>query len=357
VKVKDRAVRSPPPVPHEGTVTRTQDVAPIEAATNHAEVAPGKNLKGAQALINTGAGTSPTHAMTGPSSWVAARLSPENAKRHALRTLTKLLDATPLQMGKLTELARTASAGGFGAGFAQVFAPHARAVLDAALGGSTQLSDLTGALELFREMLPPEAYGFVAARAAPAMRLEIAALSSLSDEIMKLPRGVDGRATQRTVDKVEGELLPRITQLRTLASVSGTELHALLAQGAPPDRPAASAGVSKALSSLAAHRKQDTREISVHVASRADAEAVLASWLGKEPLVDTSAMSPTLVKHLLGRARTFHWDDTFGKDGIITGHYPGSDHGLLPHLQIHTGDGQEVRVFFPKQDARTEGGA
>ena len=356
MKVRQPPVEVPRRLDAHKVVANPAVVPPPPPGADKSEHQVPADAEAALTLVDAGQRPSATHGMTAASSWLAARTPPGDDERRTLKALSKLLVAERFDAVELSRLCRAAVDGGFEAAFAHALARRAGRVLDGVLEGARGIPDVHGALELLKETLPPAAFRAVATQVAPLVRDEVIGLGALSDEIMKLPRGVDGRATQRALDKVEGELVPRARALRALCEVAGLELHALLAQRTEA-APRVSVGVSHALASIAAQRKGDAREITVHVQTRADAEALLGTWLAREALVDTSEMSPTLVKHLLGRARTFHWDDVYGENGLITGHYPGSDHGLLPHLQIHTADGQEVRVFFPKKFARTEEGA
>ena len=51
-------------------------------------------------------------------------------------------------------------------------------------------------------------------------------------------------------------------------------------------------------------------------------------------------------KFLSGKGNTYHWDDTFGPDGHLTGHGAGNPDALIPHIQIHPKKGNVIRIFF-----------
>jgi len=91
-------------------------------------------------------------------------------------------------------------------------------------------------------------------------------------------------------------------------------------------------------------------EITVH--NRHDAQEILLNhYIGTSPdspgYINTTGLSPTEAKKLHGRKHgTYHWDVNLANDGSIQGHGANNPHGHKPHLQIHTYDGDIIRIFF-----------
>jgi len=88
---------------------------------------------------------------------------------------------------------------------------------------------------------------------------------------------------------------------------------------------------------------------SVNVSSRSEAEELfLRLYQGDtRGYRNTTGMSPTEAKDFYGgKAGTYHWDEQVGTDGRLAGHAPGSSDAQFRHLQIHTHDGNVIRIFF-----------
>jgi RHS repeat-associated protein len=73
----------------------------------------------------------------------------------------------------------------------------------------------------------------------------------------------------------------------------------------------------------------------VRVASREEAEEIFRNVYQGDGYRNTTGMTGRQVRETIGKKWTYHWDmfDTM--------------HGGQPHLQIHTGDGEIIRIFFP----------
>jgi hypothetical protein len=85
-----------------------------------------------------------------------------------------------------------------------------------------------------------------------------------------------------------------------------------------------------------ASRALDEGSTGVNVANRSQAEELFLGKYQGAGYRNTTGMSATEAKDFYGsKAGTYHWDG------------PDPNHGNLPHLQIHTFDGDVIRIFYP----------
>ena len=84
----------------------------------------------------------------------------------------------------------------------------------------------------------------------------------------------------------------------------------------------------------------------VFVKSKSEAEELfLGLYQGKGYRNATEFDGVGTTQYFGAKKGTYHWDDTLDNDGRIVGHGQGP-HGDMKHLQIHTNEGQIIRVFF-----------
>jgi hypothetical protein len=249
----------------------------------------------------------------------------------------------------------------------------ARRRLEDAIGqsvASLRPSDLAAAHQLVAELDSPAVSAALDKVATGIVRREVEALSTLSQAIGAMPRAADGRATDALNRRYAAEITPRVDALLDYEEVSGRSLRQMLVD-APPAAPAKiSASARKAIASLDKQLKAPaSRGLEAEVATREDAEMVLAHFAQKAadagaPLLDTGAMWPRLIKDLVGKDKSFHWDDEFEARGdppvdVLKGHYWAPDreggqtkaeyqHATRPHLQMDLGGRLEVRVYMPR---------
>ncbi|TYQ15489.1 UNVERIFIED_CONTAM: RHS repeat-associated protein [Acetivibrio alkalicellulosi] len=96
-----------------------------------------------------------------------------------------------------------------------------------------------------------------------------------------------------------------------------------------------------------AARQLDSGVTQVTVKNRSQAEELFLGKYQGAGYRNTSGMSATEAKNFFGnKAGTYHWDDALDLLGRVTGHGSGNMHGELPHLQIHTWEGNIIRVFY-----------
>lgn len=86
----------------------------------------------------------------------------------------------------------------------------------------------------------------------------------------------------------------------------------------------------------------------VTVASRSEAEELFLRRYQGHGYKNTSGMSGPEVKEFFGsKSGTYHWDTQLDSTGRVVGHGPNNPDGAMPHLQIHTHEGDIVHIFFP----------
>jgi hypothetical protein len=248
-----------------------------------------------------------------------------------------------------------------------------RAELEDALGqsvASLRPSDLASAHELVAELNNPALVAELDKVAIGIVREEVASLSALSQDIGAMPRAPDGRATEALNRRYAAEITPRVDALLDYEETSGRSLRQLLVDAPPQASATISASAKRAIASIDKQLKTGgSRGLEAEVATRDDAEMVLAHFATKAhdegaPLLDTGAMWPRLIKDLVGKDKSFHWDDAFEARGdppvdVLKGHYwdPERDggqsraeyhHATRPHLQMDLGGRLEVRVYMPR---------
>jgi hypothetical protein len=86
----------------------------------------------------------------------------------------------------------------------------------------------------------------------------------------------------------------------------------------------------------------------IRVASRAEAEELFLGLFQGKGFRNTTGMSAKEAKDFIGKASTYHWDDTVNEAGRLVNHSASNAHGAMKHLQIHDETGQIIRIFFEK---------
>jgi hypothetical protein len=87
---------------------------------------------------------------------------------------------------------------------------------------------------------------------------------------------------------------------------------------------------------------------SVTVRTKAEAEELFLGLFQGKGYTNTTSMGAMDAKNLQGGtfANTYHWDNVFDSSGQVINHGVDNIHGELPHLQIHTKEGDKIRIFF-----------
>ncbi len=102
---------------------------------------------------------------------------------------------------------------------------------------------------------------------------------------------------------------------------------------------------SKVVSDASDQLDNGAKSVSVNNRSQAE-ELFLGKYQGKG-YTNVTGMDAMDAKNFLGgKGNTYHWDDTFGPDGYLTGHGAGNIDVLIPHIQIHPKKGNVIRIFF-----------
>ncbi|MFO0576889.1 MAG: DUF6531 domain-containing protein [Polyangia bacterium] len=86
----------------------------------------------------------------------------------------------------------------------------------------------------------------------------------------------------------------------------------------------------------------------VYVGSRSEAEELFLGRYQGHGYKNTTGMTGPEVKNLFGEKKgTYHWDTQLDSTGRVVGHGPSNPDGAMPHLQVHTHDGDIIHIFFP----------
>jgi len=240
-------------------------------------------------------------------------------------------------------------------------------VMEAELGqppSSLRIRDLASAKELLAELGRPEVDAAFDVVIDGKVRSELKDLSALSQEVGAMPRAVDGRATQEMNNRYAREVTPRVNDLLDLADELDMSVRDFMNAPSTTDAPGLTPKAAQAFKHLQKQLKNpNVTEFHVDVATPDEAEAILRAMQQDHgiTLVDTGAMWPRLIKDLVGKDRTFHWDNAFEGRGdppvdVLKGHYwnPADQteacykHATQPHLQLDLGGRREVRIFLPR---------
>lgn len=215
--------------------------------------------------------------------------------------------------------------------------------------------DLRQALEIAERMGPVElgvVRRNVALRVAEDLRTaeyeELAGLLRLRARLGDDVSVVEAALKERLVTEVrtlrglpeDSRKIDRLDRLRAALDDAGVDLHGYLATRGP--KPVLTRDAARA------HRALLRGEEVVYVKTRAEAEMIVGQFEG---LVDTGGWGWAQIKRLLARKKrdTYHWDEEFGRDGLLLGHDAECGHADIAHVQMDVVLGErrfQYRVEF-----------